>query len=218
MIEFLSSWAKSLGLAIVIVSILEMLLPNNKNKKYIRMVMGIYIIFNIISPFVKNQDVFNIENINIEKYALNETTEEQQVNKEEVNQTSMNKRIEELYIEELEKDITKKMEEQGYKVNSCKVEASISNDEGETEIKEIRIKVEKNQTEDKNNEEEENIENKLVTEIQKIKKVDTTVNKQDGNDNEEEKEENTVSKADIQNIKKFLIEEYEVNEKCLKIN
>ena len=34
MIEFISSWAKSLGLAIVIVSILEMLLPNNKNKKY----------------------------------------------------------------------------------------------------------------------------------------------------------------------------------------
>ena len=114
--------------------------------------------------------------------------------------------------------IVKKWEKKDVEVNSCKVEASISNDEGETEIKEIRIKVEKNQTEDKNNEEEENIENKLVTEIQKIKKVDTTVNKQDGNDNEEEKEENTVSKADIQNIKKFLIEEYEVNEKCLKIN
>ena len=30
MIEFLSSWAKSLGVTIVIVSILEMLLPNNK--------------------------------------------------------------------------------------------------------------------------------------------------------------------------------------------
>ena len=54
MIEFLSSWAKGLGLAIVIVSILEMLLPNNKTKKYIRIVMGIYIIFNIISPFVQN--------------------------------------------------------------------------------------------------------------------------------------------------------------------
>ena len=33
MIEFLSSWAKSLGVTIVIVSILEMLLPNNKTKK-----------------------------------------------------------------------------------------------------------------------------------------------------------------------------------------
>ena len=32
MIEFMSSWVKGLGLAIVIVSILEMLLPNNKTK------------------------------------------------------------------------------------------------------------------------------------------------------------------------------------------
>ena len=34
MIEFLSSWAKGLGVVIVIVSVLEMLLPNNKTKKY----------------------------------------------------------------------------------------------------------------------------------------------------------------------------------------
>lgn len=219
MIEFLSSWAKSLGLAIVIVSILEMLLPNNKNKKYIRMVMGIYIIFNIISPFIKNQDIFNIENIDIEKYALNETGETQ-LSKEEVNQTSMNERIKDLYIEELEKDITKKLEEQGYKVNSCKVKATISEEESKTEIKEIKINVEKSENAEETKQDEENVEDKLVTEIQKIKKVDTTVNTQKEEQNEQEKQEkeNEVSKSDIQNIKKFLIEEYEVNEKCLKIN
>ena len=219
MIEFLSSWAKSLGLAIVIVSILEMLLPNNKNKKYIRMVMGIYIIFNIISPFIKNQDIFNIENIDIEKYALNETGETQ-LSKEEVNQTSMNERIRDLYIEELEKDITKKLEEQGYKVNSCKVKATISEEESKTEIKEIKINVEKSENTEETKQDEENVEDKLVTEIQKIKKVDTTVNTQKEEQNEQEKQEkeNEVSKSDIQNIKKFLIEEYEVNEKCLKIN
>ena len=219
MIEFLSSWAKSLGLAIVIVSILEMLLPNNKNKKYIRMVMGIYIIFNIISPFIKNQDIFNIENIDIEKYALNETGETQ-LSKEEVNQTSMNERIKDLYIEELEKDITKKLEEQGYKVNSCKVKATISEEESKTEIKEVKINVEKSENAEETKQDEENVEDKLVTEIQKIKKVDTTVNTQKEEQNEQEKQEkeNEVSKSDIQNIKKFLIEEYEVNEKCLKIN
>ena len=219
MIEFLSSWAKSLGLAIVIVSILEMLLPNNKNKKYIRMVMGIYIIFNIISPFIKNQDIFNIENIDIEKYALNETGETQ-LSKEEVNQTSMNERIKDLYIEELEKDITKKLEEQGYKVNSCKVKATISEEESKTEIKEIKINVEKSENAEETKQDEENVEDKLVTEIQKIKKVDTTVNTQKEEQNEQEKQEkeNEVSKSDIQNIKKILIEEYEVNEKCLKIN
>lgn len=215
MIEFISSWAKSLGLAIVIVSILEMLLPNNKNKKYIRMVMGIYIIFNIVSPFINNQDIFNIENIDIEKYALNET-EEIQVASEEVNQTSMNKRIKDLYVEELQKDITKKVEEQGYKVNNCEVKVNILDEENETEIKEIKLKVEKSQKIEEN---KEDAEDRLIEEIQKIKEVDTTVNIQKKDEEkQEEQENNTISKSDIQNIKKFLIEEYEVNEKCLKIN
>ena len=60
MIEFISTWVKGLGVAIVIVSIIEMILPNNKTKKYIKMVLGIYIIFNIISPLVKNKDKLNL--------------------------------------------------------------------------------------------------------------------------------------------------------------
>ena len=235
MIEFISSWAKSLGLAIVIVSILEMLLPNNKNKKYIRMVMGIYILFNIVSPFINNKDIFNIEDIDIEKYALEQETSSQ-LQSEEVDQTSMNKRIEELYIEELEKDITKKIEEQGYEVESCTVKATISDEEDKSGIEEIRLRVKKNENnpnnevnENSNIQDEEssngNLENKIVTEIQKIKKIDTSIsnnenlNKDSSNDsNKNNKENSDVSKTDIQNIKKFLIEEYEVNEKCLKIN
>ena len=228
MIEFISSWAKSLGLAIVIVSILEMLLPNNKNKKYIRMVMGIYILFNIVSPFINNKDIFNIEDIDLEKYAMEQETSSQ-LQSEEVDQTSMNKRIEELYIEELEKDITQKLEEQGYKVESCKVKATISDEENESGIEEIKIKVKKsenNEKESSNNENlEGNLENKIVTEIQKIKKIDTSINNETSNkgattdtNNEDNGNSSNVSKTDIQNIKKFLIEEYEVNEKCLKIN
>ena len=228
MIEFISSWSKSLGLAIVIVSILEMLLPNNKNKKYIRMVMGIYILFNIVSPFINNKDIFNIEDIDLEKYAMEQETSSQ-LQSEEVDQTSMNKRIEELYIEELEKDITQKLEEQGYKVESCKVKATISDEENESGIEEIKIKVKKsenNEEESSNNENSEgNLENKIVTEIQKIKKIDTSINNESSNNdatsdtnNDDNGNSSNVSKTDIKNIKKFLIEEYEVNEKCLKIN
>ena len=58
MVNFLSSWVKNLSLAIIVVSILEMLLPNNKTKKYVKMVMGLYILFSIISPFIKSNFVF----------------------------------------------------------------------------------------------------------------------------------------------------------------
>ena len=74
MIEILSSWAKGLGITIVIVSIFEMLLPNNRTKKYIRMVLGVYVIFNIVSPLIKNKDVFNFNNIDLEEYTSVETS------------------------------------------------------------------------------------------------------------------------------------------------
>ena len=211
MIEILSSWAKGLGLTIVIVSIFEMLLPNNNSKKYIRMVLGIYVIFNIISPLIKNKEVFSLDNLNLEEYKAVETTV--------VDQTSMDERIKELYEQELEKDITEKLKEKGYEVTNIKVDAEISNDE-ESKISKIKLKIKKGE-EVREEIEKSSAENKIVTEIQKIKKVDTTI-RVDKNEEKktETKKENTekVSKVDIQNVKKILIEEYGVNEKCLEIN
>lgn len=226
MIEFLSSWAKGLGLSIVVISILEMLLPNNKTKKYIRMIMGIYILFTIISPFIENKDKISIANIDFENYIETSTTK--------LNQTSMDDRIEQLYIEELEKDITKKIEEKGYEVTKCKVNATIGGNEESTKIDKIKLNIKKNEEQKENREENNNIENKIVTQIQKIKPVETKVeNINEGSNNQEndvqdteidkdkaniESGNNKITRADIQNIKKFLIEEYEVNEKCLEIN
>lgn len=208
MIEILSSWAKGLGITIVIVSIFEMLLPNNRTKKYIRMVLGVYVIFNIVSSLIKNKDVFNFNNIDLEEYTSVETSS--------VNQTSMNERIKKLYSEELEKDITKKIKEKGYEVKKCKVSVQIADDEEETKINKIKLIVSKTQEEVKNDI-KNSAENKIVTEIQKIRKIDTGVEIK-----KQEKEKNEVSdkvnKTEIQNIKKFLIEEYGVNEKCLEIN
>ena len=218
MIEVLSSWAKSLGLTIVVVSILEMLLPNNMTKKYIRMVMGVYVIFNIISPLIENKEVFDVTSIDIENYTNT-------VSIATVDQTSMNERIKDLYIEELEKDITKKVEEQGYKVSKCKVTANISSDnEEESLITKIKLTVKKDENfeqeeSEKNSDSSENVENKIVTEIQKIKTIDTSIEKIKNNEETEKSETDTkISRTDIQNIKKFLIKEYGVSEKCLEIN
>lgn len=208
MIEFFSSWAKGIGVTVVIISIIEMLLPNNNSKKYIRMVLGIYLIFNIVSPVIKNKDILNVNNIN-----LNETTIS--TSSEEVDQTSMNKRIKKLYEQELEKDITKKLKEKGYEVKTCSVTTQVSTNENEeTKINKIKVNVDKTNTSNKT--EEKNTEGKIVTEIQKIKKIDTNIGEAK---HEKEKQDNkNIDKSDIQNIKKFLIDEYGVNENCLEIS
>ena len=219
MIEFLSGWAKNLGVVIVIVSIFEMILPNNKTKKYIRVVLGIFVMFNIISPFIKNKDKLSSVSIDLENY-----TTEQNVT---VDQTSMDKRIQDLYEKELEKDIKNKIEEQGYKVSSCKVNATILENENsnseENTIQKIKLKIEKKEDIEKSNQDAKNVENKIVTEIQKIKKVNTTIGNNTNNEDTNNKETDTnnskkITRQDIQDIKKFIIDEYGVKEKCLEIN
>ena len=133
MIEFISNWAKNIGFTIVIVSMLEMILPNNNTKKYIRIVMGTYVLFCIISPFLQNK--IDLNDLNLEEYVQSSSTVQ-------VNQESMDKRIKELYIEELEKDITKKVQEKGYIVNKCKVEATITNNIDTTKIDKVILNVE----------------------------------------------------------------------------
>lgn len=208
MIEFLSTWAKSLGLAIIVISILEMILPNNKTKKYVRMIFGIYIIFNIISPFVKNKDILDVSTYDFNEYS-NYT-----VNQSNLEQSSMDNRIEQIYIEELEKDITEKISDLGYQVITCNVYATLSSENEENYIEEIVLTVSKNEEQEK---EEETIENKLVNEIQKIKPVNTTIGGKNQIDDGDESKKN-ISNSDIQKIKKFLKEEYGVEETCLKIN
>ena len=208
MINSLTTWSKAIVMAVIVVSILEMLLPNNKTKKYVKMIMGLFILYNIISPFIKDKNALKFEEDDLQTFTSTE------MKTLEVDQESMDKRLEELYIQQIEKDITKKLEKKGYIVKTCKVQAKIYNDEDTTGINKIKIKIEKGEVkEEEKKEQDEEIENKLITTIQSIKKVDTRISKA----------ENTMGdvlleKVDIQNIKQFLIKEYEVNEKCLEIN
>lgn len=236
MIEFISTWAKSLGVTIVLVSIIEMLLPNNKTKKYIRVVLGVFVLFNIISPFIKNKEQLNIiteiNSADLEKYSSeyenyksndNNSESENNNNNNNLNQTSMDERITELYKQELERSIKSKIEEIGYEVETCKVEAQII--DNETGIKKVRVKIggkkegnnenEENKNSESNNN-EKTAEEKVVEEIEKIKKVDEInilKNKED-----DAEENSKITKTDIQNIKNILKEEYGVSEDCLEIN
>lgn len=201
MIQFLSSWVKNISLSLIVVSILEMILPNNKTKKYLKTVMGMFILFNIISPFIENSNKFNLEDINFNSYIDTECISKN------LDQTSTDKRLKELYIKQLEEDITNKIEQKGYIVDKCKVDAYISNNQEDSGITKIIIKCSK---EKNRNNKEESIENKLVLEIEKIQSVKI------GNKIEEKID--NISKSDKDIIIEFLMEEYGVRKQCLEIN
>ncbi len=61
MIRFLSKWIEGIAIAVIITSIFEMILPNGNLKKYIKVVLGIYVIFSIIAPFVDSKALYSID-------------------------------------------------------------------------------------------------------------------------------------------------------------
>lgn len=221
MINFLSSWVKNLCLALIVVSILEMLLPNNKTKKYVKMVMGLYILFSIIEPFIENSNElkFNVEDL------YNQYSVETSAESENVNQKSMDSRLDELYKQKLENNIVQKLDEEGYVVEDCDVKAHISSNDTGIELITIKIKEKKdnsNENDENQSNETMNIEEKIVNEIQKIQKVEINVSKNQDNSSDEstqsEQQNQNITKNDIKIVKQFLIKEYGVSEKCLRIN
>ena len=133
MINFMSSWAEQIVLAVVVATIIELILPQNKNKKYIQMVIGIYVLFNIISPIIKNKDDFSIEKYSIENY---ETKSQY-----EVDQSSMDARLEKIYLDELEKTVISKFEENGFEVAKCNIDAVLDTTKKNAGIHSITVKV-----------------------------------------------------------------------------
>ena len=197
MIDFLSSWAQQIIIAVIIASIIEMILPENKNKKYVKMVIGIYILFNIISPIINEKDLLNMDSVSLETYA---TTDTETTQNREVNQTSMDERLQQLYVQELENNIKIKVQQEGYDVSSCKVDAVLNGDEKEQGINKINLVV----SENKSN-------------IQEVNKIEINVGLNKYIEAEEDDDSKSNSK-EIQNLKDALSDYYEIDSSKINIS
>ena len=133
MISFLSNWIEQIAISVIIVSIFELILPKGNLKKYIKVVLGVYIIFCLISPFVNSSALYDIGELDLEKYTQNITYNTN------VNQESMDLRLQNLYIEEMKKDISKKVDENGYKVLKCDIDAELSSSSENAGIHSINL-------------------------------------------------------------------------------
>lgn len=132
MINFLSSWAEQVILAVIIATILELILPNSKNKKYVQMVIGIYVLFNIISPIIKNKEKLVFSEIDLDKYITTST---------KVEQSSMDARLEKIYLDELENNIKSKFKNAGIEIIKCTIDAELDTTKENAGIHSIDVKV-----------------------------------------------------------------------------
>ncbi len=194
MISWFNGWAQSIILAVIIVTILEMILPEGKNKKYIKIVMGVYVTFTIVSPIISKVAGNDFE-IDISKYEdiLNANAIESTNSIESIN----NQSIENLYLNTIKTDIKSEIEKEGYQTKDIKITADINVEEEEAQIHKIDIEVLKKEKENQ---------------IKKVNKIEI------GNTTEEVDENINLTSKEINNLKKILSDKYEVEEEKIYIN
>lgn len=136
MIKFLSSWIEQITVAVILVSIFEMILPNGNIKKYVKMILSIYVVFNIIYPFVDSKALYNFDINDITNLTENSISNlNVNSNSKSLNQENMDNRLESLYIEEIENNIKNKLDELGYNTKKCKVDAVLSKEKSNSRNK-----------------------------------------------------------------------------------
>lgn len=124
MIEIINSWAQKIIIVVIICTIIEMILPEGKNKKYIKTVIGIYVVFTIISPIISKT---NNNTIDLNKYFKIEDNKTIETSSPVMVNT--NEYIEEVYKEKLKTDIKTKIESMNYSVKNIDLEIETENEE-----------------------------------------------------------------------------------------
>ena len=134
MLDFLLSWAQQLIISIIIIIIIEMVIPSNSSyRKYIKVVLGIFLLYVIISPILSNK----LENINFEKTFAVENIP----NIGETNSIDYEKQITEAYKTNLKENMKAYLKEKGYDL--VKIESDLKYDSEEIAINKISLKVKK---------------------------------------------------------------------------
>ena len=121
MVNFISLWAKQIIIAIIIVIVFELLIPEGKNKKYIELVIGLFILYVIINPITGNK----LEKINFRNIIDQSNIE---IKSNTINTESLiDDNINIMYKKNIEENISQLLKEKGYIVN--KIELKINYDE-----------------------------------------------------------------------------------------
>ena len=211
--SFFNNWVQGIVIAVIITVIIEMILPEGNSKKYIKIVLGIYVVFSIIAPIIGNitGGSFEVSSIiNMDKYAKELGTYEEMTKHRNI-ENSNNKNIKNTYIIKLKEDINTKLESKGY--TTRKIELNIEDEESYS-IKDITLYIDGKKKDNENDGESKQKSNKSINIVNEVK-IDKVENINIG---KEENKESTLYLFEKKDIIKFISETYGVDEEKIIVN
>lgn len=213
------SWTQNIAVCLVIVMLLELILPKGNIKKYVKIIIGLYIMFNIISPIFENVKGLQVNNnMFYDNYGENKILEkmnikiDNQINKiqsnyqeysNEIEQTNENN-IRHIYKENVEEDIKNKIN--NYEYETKEINITIADDET-YQIEKIEAKVRYKEADKKS---ENKNQKQTINKIDTVK-IDLT--------NKEEKVENIRELTDQEKdvLSTYLAKDYNISKKNIVI-
>lgn len=211
MINWLSDWAEAIIIAVIIGTIIEMLLPEGNCKKYIKVVIGIYVMFTIVNPIItkiSGKEITVSDILELDEYISQ--AEENIKNQNEIEIENENN-IMEMYVSGIKQDIKLNVEEKGYVVTNVDIEIE---DNKNYKIKKIIVNAENIMKEENNDEKNEVNKIEMVNDITINISNDIVQNNKQENSNNK----NLLSFTQKEELKEYLNQRYEIDKNDIIIN
>lgn len=205
MLEFISVWAQGIIVSVIIATIIEVILPNSSNSKYIKVVIGVFILFTIISPIINKFSSNKIsDKINFDSYIDTSTNNSAITTNVNLNNEDT---IRKMYEENLKIDIKTKITQKGYTVGNINLDI-LNNDEYTLSKIDLKI-VAKNESINQNN------NTNVTTIVENIENIRVDIG---GSSKNKEEEKSLISESEKRKLKEYLSSVYEVSENNIFVN
>ena len=201
MIKFINSWAQGIILAVIIATIIEIIIPEGNNKKYVKTVIGLYILFTIIYPLITK---ISNNKLNFDSIIAKTSKEVSMYDSKVTNSIETNTYIENTYKNNLKEKIKEKIEEKGYTILDFNIYIETQNEEAYGQINSIVLKLQKASK-----------EQNTIKGVNRIEEINVNIK---NNKTENLKTEKELTDSEIKSIKEYLNNMYSIDEERIHIN
>ena len=201
MIKFINSWAQGIILAVIIATIIEIIIPEGNNKKYVKTVIGLYILFTIIYPLITK---ISNNKLNFDSIIAKTSKEVSMYDSKVANSIETNTYIENTYKNNLKEKIKGAIEEKGYTILDFNLYIETQNEEAYGQINSIVLKLQK-----------ANKEQNTIKGVNKIEEINVNIK---NNKTENLKKEKELTDSEIKTIKEYFNNMYSIEEERIHIN
>lgn len=181
-----------------------MILPNGNNSKYVKTVIGIFVLFTIISPFM-NKITGKTNFTNIQTYN-NFTSNETIAANSNINNSKL---IKQMYEDNLKIDIKAKLSQKGYQVGNISINIS---DNEEYTINSINIRIQSSNRNTSNNNQT------TTTIVENVGNVLINISGGNATTKSAGDEKSVISEGEKRKIIQYLCSVYEVKEENIVVS